>query len=429
MRPYAPERTPALWLTLVPTALVGCGLLAVGAFIGVFLAPRATAVVVPLALAYGAAWVLALLRLGDPVERRPAWLVLMAVAWGATVAAAVGAGSGYSLDVLLAKAVSPEFAATWGPAFVGPTAEEPAKAAGVVLLLLAARPYLPTAWAGAMFGALVGVGFAVTEDIFYGVLIADEVLPDDAGAGAALVLLRGAVPGLVGHPLFSAAAGAGIAYAWVRTDRPRRRRLAVLAGGLAAAWVTHFAVNSPVTEDAIEAFDRVPGLTGWTGYFLVVLPPAVPVLWWLARLRRRDARAVLGLAAAAFPAALPPAEVDTLAGLRSRARVVRAARRASGPAAAEAVRRAQRARLRLAAAMARPVAAYAAPGCPPPAVRWASEAEAASGMPDAEPAADPATARVRGGRRAAPAVWLLAGAALVLAYSWGVHLLVAVLYP
>jgi RsiW-degrading membrane proteinase PrsW (M82 family) len=424
VRPYVPERTPALWFTVVPTALAGCAVLAIGAFVGIGMTPRAAAVVVPLATAYGAAWVLALRWLGDPVERRPAWLVTLAVAWGATVAAGVGAGSGYSLDVLLAKAVSPDFVATWGAAFVGPTAEEPAKAAGVVLLLLAARPFLRTAWAGAVYGALVGVGFAVTEDAFFGLLVADEVLPDDAGAGAALVLLRGAVPGMVGHPLFSAAAGAGIAYAWVRTDRTRGRRLAVLAGGLAAAWVTHFAVNSPVTQSAIEAFDGVPGLSGWTGYFLVVFAPAVPVVWWLARVRRRDARAVLGVASAAFPAALPPADVAALAGLRSRARAVRAARRVGGPEAGTAVRRAQRAQVRLAAAVARPVPAYAAPGQPPPAVRWALVAEAVrADLPT------PATEPGRGRRRAAPALWLVAGTALMLAYSWGVHLLVAVLYP
>ncbi len=294
----------------------------------------------------------------------------------------------------------------------------------MVLLLLAARPYVPTTWAGAVLGALVGVGFAITEDIFYGLLIADEVLPDDAAAGAALVLLRGAVPGLVGHPLFSAAAGAGIAYAWVRTDRPRGRRLAVLTGGLAAAWTTHFAVNSPFAERAIEAFDPVPGVTGWTGYFLVVLAPAVPVMWWLVRVRRRDARAVLGLASAAFPAALPPADVDVLAGLRSRARAVRAARRASGPAAATAVRRVQRTQVRLAAEVVRPVRTYAAPGQPPPVVRRALAAEAARyGLPTLTP--EPA----RVGRRAAPALWLVAGTALVPAYSWGVHLLVALLYP
>jgi RsiW-degrading membrane proteinase PrsW (M82 family) len=283
-RPLSPVHTPAFWLLLAVTGVAGLGVLLVGAFL-VYLTPRTGAVVLPLTLAYAAVWVLLLLWLADRVERRPVWLVAVAVSWGGTVSVLVGAASGYFQDNLIAKAISPTFAATWGAAFVGPTAEEPAKAAGVVLLLLAARPYLVSAWSGAIYGALVGVGFAAVEDAGYGMLYADLALPDDVRAGVSVAVLRFLVPGLVGHPLFTAAAGAGIAYAWVSTDRSRGRRLAVLAGGLAAAWLLHFVVNSPMAQWALEASTNVAWAGDWTGYFLVVVLPAVPVLWWLARLR------------------------------------------------------------------------------------------------------------------------------------------------
>lgn len=371
-RPWSPVRMPAFWLLLAVTAIVGLAALGLIAVL-LFLAPRATAVVVALSVLYGAGWVLALLWLGDPVERRRFWLVGSALAWGATGAAAVGIGSGYFLDQVIAKAISPTFAAVWGAAFVGPTAEEAAKAAAVVLLFLAARPYLSTVWSGAVYGALAGVGFATVEDIAYGASYADEALPDDVRLGASVVLLRFVVPGLIGHAAFSAVAGAGVAYAWLRTDRSPGRRLAVLAGAFGSAWLMHFAVNSPVAGWAAEMLAEFPLASPFAGYFLVITAPAVPALAWLLRVRRSDALAVLARTAAAFPAAVRPAEVDVLAGFRTRRRAVRAAARGAGPHPAHALARLHRCQLRLAAAMVRPVRGYGMP----PVLRWAREAEAA----------------------------------------------------
>lgn len=323
-RRWSAVRTPAFWFLLAVTGFGTVALLAV-AVLMLFFTPRATAVMIPLTLGYGALWVAVLLRVVDPVERRPAWLVAAAVAWGGTAAAGVGGGSGYFLDSIVARAVSPTFAAQWGAALVAPTAEEAAKAAGVVMIVLAARPYVTTAWSGAMYGALVGVGFAVTEDAGYGVLYADMALPDDVTAAVRVALLRFLVPGFVGHPLFTAAAGAGIAYAWLRTGRSRRHRLGVLGAALFGAWSMHFVVNSPLAAGAAEALAGLGDVAGWAGYLLAITAAAVPVLWWLAWLRRHDALVVLRRAAFLAPAALPEAEVPALAGLRSRPRASRVA--------------------------------------------------------------------------------------------------------
>ncbi|ROP27437.1 PrsW family glutamic-type intramembrane protease [Couchioplanes caeruleus] len=369
--PWSPARTPAFWILGGIGALSTLGVIGLTVFLAVS-APRAAAVSLPLAVVFAAFWLAALLGPVDPVERRPVWLVAAALAWGASVAVAVGAAGGYVTDLLLAKAIGPSFAAQWGPAIVAPYAEEIGKGAGVVLVLLMGRPYVITVWSGALYGAVVGVGFALAEDVSYALTAADDVLPDDAGAAVSTLLLRMAVPGLVGHPLFTATAGAGIAYAWLRRDRSRRHRLGVLAAAASGAALMHAVVNSPVAAGATELLATVPGSSAMAGYLLVVTGAAVPALRWLQRTRRADARALLAGAAALAPAAIRPEEVPILAGVRTRLASWWRIRREHGAETARGAARLSRAQLRLAAASVRPYRGYAPTGPygPAPTVQW-----------------------------------------------------------
>ncbi|WDZ87305.1 PrsW family intramembrane metalloprotease [Micromonospora cathayae] len=286
-RAYSPARTPAFWLLVAVVTVGALGpLLLLG--LGAWVAPRSALAALPLLTVY-AALSLAVLRWLDQLGRRPWWLVLLAFGWGATAAVMVGALSGYTLDVLLAQLTSPEFAAAWGPALVAPTAEETAKGAGVLLLLLAARPYLRTPFAGAVYGAVAGVGFATVEDLSYALTAADATLPDHAPDALRVVALRAVVPGLVGHPLFTALVGAGIGYAVLRTDRRRARRWGMLAGAFALAWLVHAAVNSPLALRGTEVLGQLPVVSPMAGYFLVVGVPGALGWYALAVLRRREA--------------------------------------------------------------------------------------------------------------------------------------------
>ncbi|GGQ84692.1 PrsW family glutamic-type intramembrane protease [Couchioplanes azureus] len=365
--------------------------------------PRAAAAALPLALAAAASWLTALLALADPVERRPAWLVSSALAWGGSVAIAAGAAGGYVVDLLVAKAVTPTFAAQWGAAIAAPYAEEIGKGAGVVMVLLVARPYMITVWSGAVYGAVVGVGFALVEDLSYALGAADEVLPDDAGAAVSSLVLRMAVPGLVGHPLFTATVGAGIAYAWLRRDRSRPRRLGVLAASAAGAALIHAVVNSPLAFGATELLAAVPGTSAMAGYLLVVTASALPALWWLHRVRRSDARMLVARAAALAPDAIPPEDVQIVAGVRARLSSVWRIRRRHGAEAAHGAARLRRAQVRLTAASARPYRGYppVGPFGPAAPVQWwwheavaarqASQGSATS-APPSEPGAPSGTA-------------------------------------
>jgi RsiW-degrading membrane proteinase PrsW (M82 family) len=325
-----PARTPSFWFLVVTVAIGGVAVAAAGAVLVYYTPWSAFAVAQPLAAL--AVALLMLLRYLDPLGRRPCWTVLLAFLWGATVAVGVGAASGFFLDDLLATATSPGAAAVWGAAAAAPPSEELAKVAGVVLLFLAARPHLSTVTSGAVYGAVVGVGFATTEDASYALLAADETLPDHVPEALRLVALRAAVPGLVGHPLFTALAGAGFAYAVLRVDRARGRRALMLGAGLGLAILTHAAVNSPLAAGAAAVLDGLPGVGALVGYFLVVLVPSVVGLVWLARLVRADARRLtdrlVGLGFAT------PAEASGLASRRERARMVHATGRTRAARAA-----------------------------------------------------------------------------------------------
>ncbi|MEV4625964.1 PrsW family intramembrane metalloprotease [Micromonospora sp. NPDC049523] len=345
IRPWSLVRTPSFWILLGVTGIATAVTLFTAVFF-VILAPWSTLVGALLVTVYVALFLLAI-RQFDRLGTRPWWLVALAGLWGATVSVLVGGAAGFTMDNLLGRLFSPELAGIWGAMIVAPPAEELAKVAGVVFLFLAARPYLRTVFAGAVYGAIVGVGFAAVEDLGYAALAADDTLPDDVGEALRMLVLRFTLPGAVGHPLFTAVAGAGVAYLLVRTDRTRARRVGVFVGAQALAWLTHAAVNSPVAAVVSDVLDQLPGFAELTGYLLVVGIPGAVSFYWLAALRRADAAQLAERLGAAGPELATADEATAVRTLGGRGRAARAVGRAHGWRAAWAALRVQRAQLRL----------------------------------------------------------------------------------
>jgi RsiW-degrading membrane proteinase PrsW (M82 family) len=109
--------------------------------------------------------------------------------------------------------------------------EETLKAVGVVLIYLIARSEVNGVIDGFVYGAMVGLGFAVVEDVLYFVA--------QFGASPAGVIggffVRVLASGLYGHVLYTALTGMGIAWFVTRPgERPGRRLL--VAGGC-ASWL------------------------------------------------------------------------------------------------------------------------------------------------------------------------------------------------
>jgi len=235
-RPAKSLRLPAFWLVLV---LLGMGAWRIFAIVrdSFGLYPRATAVALGLFGLYAVPFWIFVERL-DYLEREPPLLLATAFAWGGLVATSTAIPGNAAVHNLLAKLVSPEFTAAWGSAIAGPTIEELLKTLGIVAIVLIARAQVNSVLDGVVYGALVGLGFQVVENIVYAVnAVAIVGNGDRVGPVVSTFFLRGFLAGLWSHTLFSALAGAGVAYVVVRTDKPLWIRLVVAGGALGGAWL------------------------------------------------------------------------------------------------------------------------------------------------------------------------------------------------
>ncbi|SNY63660.1 PrsW family intramembrane metalloprotease [Paractinoplanes atraurantiacus] len=277
----------------------------------------------------------------DFLEREPVRLRLIAFAWGGLVATTVSIPGGAALENLIAKLGSPHLAADWGAAIAGPTVEEIAKTLGVVAIVLIARSQVNSVLDGVVYGAMVGLGFQIAEDIVFAVgAVALAGQGDQIQPVITTFLLRGFLSGVWSHTLFGALAGAGVGYLVVRRD-PVRAILAVLG-----AWAAHVLWNSPLLTDGLGN-----GVLALLGVILLKgLPPLLLILLLVRRLHDREADYYASrLATLRDPELITAGE---LFALRSGARRAAARRQAPGQAKAS-VRRLQRAQARLGVELSR----------------------------------------------------------------------------
>lgn len=147
------------------------------------------------ALAFALPAAIAGRRLGEP------WLLLaIAFLWGAVVATELSA---LVNDALLMWAATAAIA----PFVLGPIVEELAKAAGLVFVAWARPAALATAARGIVYGALVGLGFVLTENLSYLML---AVLGGGTDALDRAIWTRAVLAGFH-HAVFTATVGAAIA--------------------------------------------------------------------------------------------------------------------------------------------------------------------------------------------------------------------------
>lgn len=255
------RRDPALWVVL---AVLAAGAGRIGAILsriaGEYPLATITAIVLFGLLAVPFWWFVAEL---DFLEREPAGLRVLAFAWGGLVATAVSIPGAAALEDVIAKLGSPQLAANWGAALAGPVVEEIAKTSGVVAIALIARTQINSVLDGVVYGALVGLGFQIVEDVVYALgAVALAGQGDQTQPVVATFLLRGFLSGVWSHTLFSALAGAGVGYLVVRTEAGWPRRIGVALLALLGAEVSHALWNSPI-------------LTGGLGHGGLALPAAI----------------------------------------------------------------------------------------------------------------------------------------------------------
>ncbi|HSZ39655.1 MAG TPA: PrsW family intramembrane metalloprotease [Trebonia sp.] len=242
----------------------------------------------------------------DRLEPEPRGNLVAAFAWGAGIAALFAllintAGLEYVTQPALGAGTGEYVSATFGAPFV----EETLKGLILLGLLWRRRAEFDGPTDGVMYAAMVGLGFAMMENVGYYI----NALVTPMQGGVALLgytfVLRGILSPLL-HPMFTSMTGLGVAYAATH----RRAGWAVPAGWL-AAMVLHGVWN------ALSVYGVV-GLVAGYGLMCCVLIALVAVL---VRDRSRIVRLILAyLPSYATSGVVSGRDIAMLASLRTRYR-------------------------------------------------------------------------------------------------------------
>ena len=184
----------------------------------------------------------ALILAFDRYEPEPWRNLLGAFGWGALIATLFSILFGALADDIL-KAI-------WGADLGGqltlmvgrPLVEESFKGLALLLLLLLFRGEFDGILDGLIYGALIGLGFAMTENVLY---LGQAFLNDGLGGLGQLFLAREVFGGL-GHALYTGTIGAAVGWARLRYGRGWLR-LVVPVAGWALAVTQHSLWNSSLT--------------------------------------------------------------------------------------------------------------------------------------------------------------------------------------
>ncbi|MEV0648442.1 PrsW family intramembrane metalloprotease [Phytomonospora sp. NPDC050363] len=337
-------RRPAFWLYV---GLLAFGLLYVGdKFSGAF-DHLAGALFVPIGLnAVLAAVFIWILGRMDLFEREPAAVRAAALLWGALVATSIAIIANNAMVSLITKAYGVDFATKWGAALAGPINEEWIKTLGVVCLVLIVREHFQRSMDGLIYGAFVGLGFQVVENLSYAINNAVSNPNSDLSGSVSVTLLRIFIAGPWSHPVYSGVAGLGIAFAVTQTGRKRWVRYGVAALCFFAAWALHFLWNSPLPAWLPKglAFFAVYGKGALILiFFFVLYRISARREWhWFIEIMRDEPEAVVR-----------PEELESMRTLRTRRLARKKAAKDYGLYGKRIVRRLQRAQVVLGEAKAR----------------------------------------------------------------------------
>lgn len=199
----------------------------------------------------------------DHYEKEPVWLLSAAFIWGAIPAALLALlfNTLFSLPFYYLLSQSSAELASGGA--IAPVVEEITKGLVLFIILVVRRHELDSPLDGIIYGAMVGMGFAMVENILY----YSTYFRENGPAGwNELVLVRGMVFGL-NHALYSSMTGLGIAVARMSNRWPVRIFAPLL--GLMAAMAFHAVHNVSMFAGSLGGF--LTGLTfGWGGVLLTI---------------------------------------------------------------------------------------------------------------------------------------------------------------
>jgi protease PrsW len=234
----------------------------------------------------------------DRYEREPRQVLAGAFLWGALVATLISVVFNGLLGAFFRGFFGREVGAALGPVLAAPVVEELSKGLALLLLFFFLRHEFDNVLDGIVYGSLVGIGFAMTENALYFVRTYTEAETEgETGLAALAVLfyLRVVVGGLA-HAVYTATTGAGLGYAGETSSRVLKVVVPTVALGVAIAQHATWNLLSTTLPPLLQSLQ-----VGGAAYLLVIAPsmgflligPGVLVLFVLVVLTwRREAAAI-----------------------------------------------------------------------------------------------------------------------------------------
>jgi RsiW-degrading membrane proteinase PrsW (M82 family) len=250
---------------------------------------------------YPVAWLLSILLLAataipagivvyrlDEFEPEPASLISVAVVWGGVVAVTFAAFANEEMRGFLQHVVTARTVDAWASAVTAPINEELYKGLGLVVIYLMARREMENVMDGLVYGAMIGLGFQVVENVQY-FMRAASGQSGALGAVVGVFFLRVVLSGLYTHMLFTGFTGFGFAYFVTQRGKSLGKRVGVLAGCSTLAWAAHFVWNSPWLESLMAK-----GNGGLAIALVIKGLPFLMLVVLLGEFARRREKAVFG---------------------------------------------------------------------------------------------------------------------------------------
>jgi len=209
----------------------------------------------------------------DRYEKEPLWLLTLSFLWGAIPAAIFSVLVELALDIPIAALGSDTLIANLASVSLSaPVVEESAKGMALIGLVVVFRREFDDVLDGIVYGAMIGFGFAFTENLFgYFIPILTE---QGIRAGLMNIFMRAIVFGL-NHAFWTAITGAAVGYA--RLARGRARRLLAPFLGWAGAVLAHGIHNTGaiLLEQTYCLSLGVSLLVDWGGVLLLMMIAAL----------------------------------------------------------------------------------------------------------------------------------------------------------
>ncbi len=214
----------------------------------------------------------------DRYESEPLWMLATSFFWGAIVAVFIALILNTINGAIVAAATrSEQIGNNFGAVISAPIVEESAKALILLILFLWKKDEFDGIVDGIVYAGMVGLGFAMTENILYYGRAAQHGM----GALTFLFILRGmAAP--FSHPLFTSMTGIGLG--WSRQSNNGFVKIFVPVLGFMLAILLHATWNGTATYGGALGF--------FAGYFLIMGPALIVTLMVIFFSLRREGRIV-----------------------------------------------------------------------------------------------------------------------------------------